>query len=86
MRDFCTKSLKQYLREALELDASLKVTEKPVNITVNHSCQDHINSSDRTVSRKFSEKKKKISPYFIEWQSPIVEWLNPIREWQVIIA
>ena len=28
-------------------------------------------------------KKVRETPYFIEWQSPIVEWLNPIRDWQV---
>ena len=30
-----------------------------------------------------STKKVRETPYFIEWQSPIVEWLNPIRDWQV---
>ena len=30
-----------------------------------------------------NDKKVRETPYFIEWQSPIVEWLNPIRDWQV---
>ena len=85
LKEFCTKSLKEYLREALELETS----QKKVNITVNqhyqHSqnCQEHSNCTDRSSSTKWTEKKKKTTPHFIEWQSPIVEWLNPLREWQV---
>jgi len=33
-----------------------------------------------------STKKVRETPYFIEWQSPIVEWLNPIRDWQAPLS
>ena len=77
LREFCTKSLKQYLREALELEMSDNCSEKTVNITVNPGVELEENSD-----RKQVDKKKMTTPHFIEWQSPIVEWLNPLREWQ----
>ena len=78
LRNLCTKSLKQYLREALELEVSENGSEKTVNITINPGMEIQEKRDGKQV-----DKKKMTTPHFIEWQSPIVEWLNPLREWQV---
>ena len=101
LQEFCTKSLKQYLRETLELEP-VKETEKQINIRVNHVCQENhhcqdtsslSSSSSSSPSRPSSsysetqtESKERTIPHFIQWQAPIVEWLNPLREWQVEIG
>ena len=93
LQEFCTKSLKQYLRETLELQA-VKESEKKINIRVNNVCQDNhhcqdTSSSSSSYSSSYSEKptesKQRTIPHFIQWQAPIVEWLNPLREWQVVV-
>ena len=37
----------------------------------------------RLLLEKSTSDSNPLTPYFIEWQSPIVEWLTPLREWQV---
>ena len=97
LQEFCTKSLKQYLRETLELQ-SAKESEKKINIRVNNVCQDNQHCQDTSsfssssnsscnssYSDKPTESKQRTIPHFIQWQAPIVEWLNPLREWQVVV-
>ena len=82
--------------ENLSLELEKTVEEKPknknINIYINHSeedereqfllklekkddCEDEEESDD-------DEIEDRDTPYFIEWQAPIVEWLAPIRDWQ----
>ena len=58
-----------------------EVNKKDIRIYVNEL--DAAACDETPLIENKSTKKVRETPYFIEWQSPIVEWLNPIRDWQV---
>ena len=44
-------------------------------------CENEDEESDDDVE-ECGDFEERDTPYFIEWQAPIVEWLAPIRDWQ----
>jgi len=83
--------------ENLSLELEKTVEEKPknknINIYINHSEEDEREQfllkhekkddcEDEEESNDDDEIEDRDTPYFIEWQAPIVEWLAPIRDWQ----
>lgn len=51
-------------------------------INENHEFESHNNEDDESDDDDCEEFEERDTPYFIEWQAPIVEWLAPIRDWQ----